>query len=248
MKHLLILDLNCDLGEDPARLREDVALLDHVTSANIACGGHAGDEATMRAIIEACLCRGVRIGAHPGYEDCANFGRVSLPLSPSQIRVSVAGQVQRLLGVATACGATLSHVKPHGALYHDAMHRREIADAVLQAVKGVAGEVSLVGLAGAPALEWWADSGMPVIAEAFADRRYEADGSLRARSKAGAMIEDPGVAARQARLIAAEFRVVLDEGSVICVRAQTICIHSDAIGSASTAEHVAAALRVAVAP
>jgi UPF0271 protein len=244
MTRSLLIDLNCDLGEYPDRLHDDIALLDHVTSANIACGGHAGDEATMRAIIIACMSRGVRIGAHPGYEDRPNFGRVSLPLSPEQIRVSVAAQVTRLLEAAHACGATLSHVKPHGALYHDAMHRREVADAIAQAVRAVAGDVALVGLAGAPALEWWAGAGMPVIAEAFADRRYEADGSLRARTKAGAMIEDPQHAGRQARLIAVESKVVLDDGSEIGVLAQTICIHSDSPGSASTAARVAAALCV----
>lgn len=248
MKPALVIDLNCDLGEDPARVQADIALLDHVTSANIACGGHAGDEATMRSIILACMSRGVRIGAHPGYEDRANFGRVSLPLSPEQVKVSVAAQVRRLVDVANACGATLSHVKPHGALYHDAMHRREMADAIAEAVRSAAGALALVGLAGAPAMAWWAAAGFPVIAEAFADRRYEADGSLRARTRAGAMIEDPVQAGRQARLIATESRVILDDGAVIRVQAQTICIHSDAPGSASTAESVASALRSPMAP
>lgn len=242
MNRTLVMDLNCDLGEEAAQLGRDVALLKCITSANIACGGHAGDEQTMRAMIEACAREGVRAGAHPGYEDKAGFGRVSLGLSAPEIRSSVVRQLGVLAAIASESGVVITHVKPHGAMYHDAMTRREIAEAVADAALEVVPHAALVGLAGAIGLDWWRARGCEVLAEAFADRRYQPDGSLRPRSLPGAVIDDPEVAAAQAVEIARHGRVRLDDGAVCFVQASTICVHSDSPGAWRTASTVAAAL------
>jgi len=242
----LLIDLNCDLGEvdSPAGLSHDLSLLEHVTSANIACGGHAGSVATMRAVASACIERGVRIGAHPGYEDRANFGRVELAIDARAVRDSVCAQVRALTEIVSSLGGALSHVKPHGALYHAAMRSEELARAVADATEAAAGRVALVGLAGAKGLAHWSEWGWPTLAEAFADRRYESDGSLRARTRPGAVLEGPELAAAQALSLAQGRGVRLDDGTMLAVRASTLCIHSDSPGSLETARVVAAALRV----
>lgn len=244
MTRSLAIDLNCDMGEDetPAGVARDLALLDVVTSANIACGGHAGGDDSMRCLVHACLSRGVRIGAHPGYEDRARFGRVELDVSADVVRRSVAEQTARLLAIARGAGATVTHVKPHGALYHAAMRRPEIADAVMQGVSEVVPAASLVGLAGAMGTRRWAAAGCRVESEAFADRRYEADGSLRARTAPGAVLEDPAHAAAQAGSIASGRGVPLDGGGTLAVAATTLCIHADSPGSLAIAAAVAAAI------
>jgi UPF0271 protein len=242
----LLIDLNCDLGEDdsPEGLARDVALLEHVTSANIACGGHAGSAETMRVVAKACLERGVRIGAHPGYEDRANFGRVELALDARAVQDSVCAQVRALAEIVSSLGGALSHVKPHGAMYHAAMRSEEVARAVAEATEAATGRVALVGLAGANGLAHWNEWGWPTMAEAFADRRYEPDGSLRARTRPGAVLERPELAAAQALGLAQGRGVRLDDGTTLAVHASTLCIHSDSPGSLDAARAVAAALRV----
>jgi UPF0271 protein len=244
VRRSLLIDLNCDLGEDesPEGLARDLALLDVVTSANIACAGHAGSEATMRRLVEACQTRGVRIGAHPGYEDRARFGRVELDLDARTVRRSVAEQVARLAAIARDGGGEVTHVKPHGALYHAAMRRPEIADAVMQGVADVLASASLVGLANAMGTKRWDAAGRSVEHEAFADRRYEADGSLRARTAPGAVLDDPALAAAQARAIATGEGVTLASGDTLKVVATTLCVHSDSPGSLDIARAVAAAI------
>jgi UPF0271 protein len=240
----LAIDLNCDMGEDeaPACVARDLALLDVVSSANIACGGHAGSDDSMRRLVQACRSRGVRIGAHPGYEDRARLGRVELDLAPDAIRRCVALQVARLATIAREFGTVVTHVKPHGALYHAAMRRPEIADAVMLGAAETLPEASLVGLAGAMGTRRWEAAGRRVEHEAFADRRYEADGSLRARTAPGAVLEDPAHAATQAESIASGRGVPLDDGGRLAVAATTLCIHSDSPGSLAIAAAVAAAI------
>lgn len=229
------IDLNCDMGEGAGN---DAALVECVTSANIACGGHAGDEQSMRVVVREALQRGVAIGAHPGYPDRAGFGRVAIALSPREVELCVAEQVERLSAIARQEGTRVRHVKPHGALYHAAMNAREVAAAVAAGVRRVDAGLVLVGLAGARGLEWWREMGLRVAAEAFADRRYEGDGSLRGRGHADAMIEDPREAAEQASRIARGAGVVAVDGREVGVSAATICIHGDSAGAVALARAV----------
>lgn len=252
---MICIDLNCDMGE----LREAVAdgtqeaLLRSITSANVACGGHAGDERTMRTTVEQALSAGAAVGAHPGYPDRENFGRLELKMPLDAVRDSVCEQVRTLAGVAAACGARLVHVKPHGALYNQAVKNRELAEAI---AKGVAkavgsesdrlgGDIVLVGLAGSPMLDVFRQAGFAVAAEAFADRRYEPDGTLRPRRFENALIRDPAEAAGQALSIAERGMVTAHDGAEVKLSAQTICIHGDTPGAPEIAAAVARALREA---
>ena len=234
------IDLNCDMGEsdDPARIGADSALLSVVTSANIACGGHAGDEASMARTIRGAMERGVAIGAHPSYPDRANFGRSEQDLSAEAIEATVAAQIGELARVARSLGAKLSHVKPHGALYHAAMTVPHVAGAIARAVGRLDRGLILVGLAGSPALACWESLGFAVAAEAFADRRYEPDGSLRSRNKPDALIDEASEAARQALSIANGLGVMSIAGEVVQVRADTVCLHSDTPGAAALARAI----------
>jgi UPF0271 protein len=249
------IDLNCDMGELPEAIADGTqeALLRSVTSANVACGGHAGDEQTMRTTIGQALHAGVAVGAHPGYPDRENFGRLELKLPAEAIAEFVFEQVQALARVAASCGARLVHVKPHGALYNQAVKNRELAEAIASGVaKGVgtgkgnwSKDIVLVGLAGSPMLEVFRQAGFAVAAEAFADRRYEPDGTLRSRKFEDALIRNPEEAAWQALGIADRGVVIASDGSEVPVDAQTICIHGDTPGSVQIAAAVARTLREA---
>lgn len=223
------IDLNCDMGErdDAAGIAEDLALLEFVSSANIACGGHAGDEQSMMRTVTAAMKRGVALGAHPGYPDRANFGRIECDMTGLALEDSIAAQVDAIARIIDRCGGTLAHAKPHGALYHAAMRRREIAESVARGVERVDRSLIMVGQAGASALDVWRAMGFRVAAEAFADRRYEADGSLRARQEMNALIDDPRQAAVQVVRIAAGSGVLTLAGEVVQVQAETIGLHSD---------------------
>lgn len=213
-----MIDLNCDVGElGDAAL--EAALLDCIGSANIACGGHAGDAETMERTVRLALARGVRIGAHPGYPDRAHFGRVEMAMSPVEIETAVREQIGSLEAVVRRLGGEIVHVKPHGALYNAAARGGEIASAIGRAVAGWNPRATVFGLAGSGALGLWRKMGLPVAAEAFADRRYEPDGTLRSRAYADALITDPREAAAQALRFAREGR------------AQTICVHGDTPGA-----------------
>jgi UPF0271 protein len=241
----LQIDLNCDMGELPEAIADGTqeALLRSITSANVACGGHAGDAATMRATIEQALRAGVAIGAHPGYADRKNFGRLELKSSPAEVAESVFEQVQALAKIAESCGAQVVHVKPHGALYNQAVRDRELARAIAQGVARWRRNVVLVGLAGSPMLEVFRETGFAVAAEAFADRRYEPDGTLRSRKFEDALIRDPAVAGRQALGMVERGVVTAIDGSEVAVAAQTICIHGDTPGATAIAAEVARVLR-----
>src|SRR6266568_493319 len=167
MESLIRIDLNCDMGELPEAIADGTqeALLRSITSANVACGGHAGDEQTMRTTIEQALRAGVAIGAHPGYADRANFGRLELKLSAEAIAESVFEQVRALAEIAAACGARLAHVKPHGALYNQAVRNRELAEAIAEGVARWRKDVVLVGLAGSPMLDVFPVVELSTIAE-----------------------------------------------------------------------------------
>jgi UPF0271 protein len=264
------IDLNCDMGELPEAIADGTqeALLRSITSANIACGGHAGDERTMRTTIEQAMRAGVAIGAHPGYPDRENFGRLELRIPSEAVADAIYEQVRALAEVAAKCGAKLVHVKPHGALYNQAVKNRELAKAIANGVakaidpknmpkkptdchpersEGSAfrANVVLVGLAGSPMLEVFREAGFAVAAEAFADRRYEPDGTLRSRKFDDALIRNPEEAAWQALGIAERGVVIASDGSEVPVDAQTICIHGDTPGSVQIAAAVARTLREA---
>jgi 5-oxoprolinase (ATP-hydrolysing) subunit A len=241
----LSIDLNCDVGERPEALRDgcEEALLGLVTSANIACGGHAGDETTMAATLRLATRLGVAPGAHPGYPDRDGFGRRRLGLTPGEIEETVAAQLHTLARAARREGCELTHVKPHGALYNDAAHEPEIARAIARAVRGFRNDILVFALAGSRALEVFGASGLAVVAEAFADRAYEADGSLRPRQLAGALLTDPATVAAQALAIARDGVVHAWDGAEVRVAAHTLCLHSDTPGAIANAAAVVAALR-----
>jgi UPF0271 protein len=227
---VVVIDLNCDMGELEDAAHE-AALLDYITSANIACGGHAGDEGAMERTARLALARNVRIGAHPGYPDRANFGRLEIAMSPAEIERMVREQIDRLEAVVRRFGGEIAHVKPHGALYNVAARGGETARAIGRAVLQWNPRATLFGLAGSPALGLWREMGLPVAAEAFADRRYEPDGSLRSRQFPDALITEPLEAAAQALRFAREGKV------------QTICVHGDTPGAVEILSACREALR-----
>jgi len=243
----LEIDLNCDMGEMPEAIADGTqeALMRSITSVNIACGGHAGDEQTMKTTIEQALQWKLAIGAHPGYPDRANFGRLELKLPLKEISASIFEQVKALADVAAGCGARVVHVKPHGALYNQAVRNRELAGAIAEGVGRWSRDIVLVGLAGSPMLNVFREAGFTVAAEAFADRRYEADGTLRSRKFTDALIRNPEEAAWQAVGIAERGVVIASDGSQVTVEAQTICIHGDTPGAPQIAAKVTQTLREA---
>lgn len=244
MKHI---DLNCDMGEMPAMVQDgsQAALMRFITSTNVACGGHAGDAAMMRATIEQAVREGVAIGAHPGYEDPENFGRIEKTLSQEEIAASVQRQIAALDKIAESGGARIVHVKPHGALYNQAARDRAIARAIAEGVARWRGDVVLVGLAGSVMLDEFRKAGFRVAAEAFADRRYESDGRLRYRKHADALLDGPEEAAAQALRIVQQGSVLTSNGVPVPLEAQTICIHGDTPGAVQIAEAVRKTLREA---
>ena len=213
-----MIDLNCDMGE-LEDAQHEAAMMEQITSANIACGGHAGDESTMERTTRLALERGVHIGAHPGYPDRANFGRVALPMPPEEIEQTVREQIERLDAIVRRLGGVIVHVKPHGELYNVAVRKEEVARAIGRGVAAWNPRTTVFGLAGSRMLEVWREMGLAVAAEAFADRRYEPDGTLRSRKFPDALITDPQEAAAQALRLAREGR------------AQTLCVHGDTPGA-----------------
>jgi UPF0271 protein len=239
------IDLNCDMGEVPKAIADGTqeALLAFVTSANIACGGHAGDEQTMQTTIGQAMQQGVAIGAHPGYPDRENFGRVELEMDVDAIAESVQKQVAAFGKIADRCGAKVVHVKAHGALYNQAVKDARICGAIVDGVARWRKDVVLVGLAGSPMLDCFREAGFTVAAEAFADRAYERDGTLRSRKLEGALIRDPEAAAAQALRMVEEHAVIAVDGSKVLIETQTICIHGDTPGAKQIAAAVAARLK-----
>jgi UPF0271 protein len=233
------------MGELPEAILDGTqeSLMPSLTSVNIACGGHAGDTQTIKTTIEQALRWNLVLGAHPGYPDRANFGRLELNLPAEAIADSVFEQVQALAKAAAAYGARVAHVKPHGALYNQAVGNRVLAEAIAKGVSRWNRDVILVGLAGTSMLDVFRQAGFRVVAEAFADRRYEANGTLRSRKFDDALIRDPSEAGRQALQIVERGTVTAHDGSEVSVNAQTICIHGDTPGASKIAAAVAQTLR-----
>lgn len=222
------IDINSDLGESLQALADgsDFELMHSITSANIACGGHAGDESTMGQILTAARDLGVSVGAHPSYPDRANFGRIEMPLPPSEIETTVREQILSLAEVAWNLGMRIAHVKPHGALYH-AARDRQVAEAIGRAAISIDAKLVMVGQAGSATLQYWRAMGLHCVGEAFADRAYEKDGRLRSRTLPGALLESPVRAAQQALGIVLHHRAITHDGDELTVDAETLCVHSD---------------------
>jgi UPF0271 protein len=238
------IDINSDLGESEESLADgsDFELMKYITSANVACGGHAGNEHSMHETVRIAKQLDVAVGAHPGYPDRANFGRIESPMSAAEIENTVRDQITALAEIATEMGVTLVHCKPHGALYHAANKSTEVAAAIGRAVLESDEQLIMVGQAGSHTLPVWESMGLTCAAEAFADRAYEPDGILRKRTLPGALLENPADAAAQAVSIAMSHATLTTNGSQLKVAAQTICIHSDTPGSATIARAVNEAL------
>jgi 5-oxoprolinase (ATP-hydrolysing) subunit A len=247
------IDLNADLGEGFGRwtLADDEALLGLVTSANVACGFHAGDASTMRAVVHGAVAREVRVGAHVSYRDLAGFGRRFLDVAPAELADDVVYQLAALDGFARLAGDRVRYVKPHGALYNAVVHHERQARAVVEAVRAYDPSLALVGLPGSAVLRLAAEAGLPTVHEAFADRGYLPTGELVPRGQPGAVVHDEAqVAARVVELVTTGTVVAVD-GTRVTVDAGSVCVHSDTPGAVSLLTSVRRALEehgVAVQP
>ncbi len=236
-------DLNADLGEtvDGRPTADDDAMFALVSSANVACGGHAGDAASMRASVERAAREGVAIGAHPSYDDRANFGRVRRDPDPSALRASIAAQ---LVALADA-GASIRYVKPHGALYHAVIDDEQQAAAVVEAIAETSSRLGralpVLGLPGAVSAAA-AAVGLPFVHEAFLDRGYRPDGGLVPREEPGALVDDPDVVAARAVRLVTRGEVEAVDGTVVTVDAASLCLHGDTPAAVAMARAVRAAL------
>jgi UPF0271 protein len=227
------IDLNCDMGESfgAYRVGNDAALMGLITSANIACGYHAGDPLVMDRTTRLAAENGVGIGAHPGFPDLAGFGRRVMQLTPEEIENTVLYQVGALAAFARSAGSDLAHVKPHGALYNMAAKDAEMAKAVVRGIARAGEDIIVVGLARSKLIDAAYEVGLRAAREGFADRAYEADGSLRSRKLEGAVIDDAEAAAERAVRIARDGVVVAYSGEAIPLQVDTLCVHGDTDGA-----------------
>ncbi len=234
------IDLNSDLGESLGAwtMGDDAAMLSIVSSANVACGFHAGDAAGILETLRSASERGVAVGAHVAYPDLAGFGRRNMDVASSDLQADVVYQIGALQGLAKVAGTRVRYVKPHGALYNTIAHDRRQAADVIAAIRAIDPTLVLVALAGAPLVEWARDAGLTVVAEAFADRAYTPQGTLVSRREQGSVLHDPdAVAARMLRL-AREGVVQAIDGSLVRVQADSICVHGDSPGAVAMARQV----------
>lgn len=234
------IDLNCDMGEG---MSTDAAIMPYISSANIACGYHAGDEDTIRRTIALCLKYKVAIGAHPGFADKKNFGRVAIRLSDTELYDLLTEQVFIIKKLATEMGAVVHHVKPHGALYNMAATDKGYAKTILKATKDAGAGLIFYGLSNSCMIEAAAALSIKAASEVFADRTYQDDGTLTPRSESNALITDTSVAAEQAMQLVTENKVVSVNGRTIFVTADTICLHGDGAHAAIFAKTIFEALQ-----
>lgn len=244
---MICMDLNADLGESFGawRMGDDAGLMPSITSANVACGFHAGDPAVMRATVALCLRHGVAIGAHTALPDLQGFGRRDMQLSANDAYSQTLYQLGALHAFVRAAGSHLHHVKPHGALYNMAARNRTLADALAAAVRDFNPTLILVGLAGSALVDAGRAAGLAVQREGFCDRRYRADGTLTPRSQPGAVLGDVDAAVAQAVSIATRQQAVADDGSPVRIEADTLCVHGDRANAAAFGARLRAALEAA---
>lgn len=229
------IDLNCDMGEGCGN---DAALMPLISSANIACGVHAGNKETMRRTIDLALEHGVAIGAHPGYPDRGGFGRTAVEMPPEEVFKIVSDQILELAAIAAACGTKLAHIKPHGALYNRSAADAETASAIAKAVLEVDRDLVLFGLAGSLSISTATEIGLTTAAEAFADRTYQSNGMLTPRSRNDALIRDAATASEQALDLIKYGRVRSTEGVMLKAEPTTICIHGDGASAVEFATRI----------
>jgi len=234
------IDLNSDLGESYGawRMGDDEAMLAIVSSANIACGFHAGDPAGILQTVKKAAAKGVSVGAHVSYPDRVGFGRRDMDVTSAELTADVIYQIGALKGVAAAAGTSVRYVKPHGALYNRIATDPKQGAAVVEAIKAVDPKLVLMGLANAPILELARKAGLSVVAEAFADRAYTPEGHLVSRREAGAVLHDAQAIARRMLQLAKEGTIETIDGSVIRIDAQSVCVHGDSPGAVGIAREI----------
>jgi UPF0271 protein len=244
---MLAIDINCDMGESTHlwnyAIENDLALLPYISSLNIACGFHAGDPHTMQELVAAALDAGVAIGAHPSFNDRDNFGRSNTSLSPEKVYDLIVYQVGALQAFLHVHGASLHHVKPHGALYNMAAADKVLATAICKAIKDLDADIILYGLSGSELIRAAEHAGLETASEVFADRAYENDGSLTPRSQPNALITDESQAIAQVLQMVQQRTVNTITGKTIPITAETICIHSDGLHALAFAQHIQQALK-----
>ena len=234
------IDLNSDLGESLGvwRMGDDAAMLALVSSANVACGFHAGDPAGILRTLRQARERGVAIGAHVAYRDLVGFGRRNMDVESADLRADVIYQIGALKGLAAAAGTTVRYVKPHGALYNTIAHDRRQATDVITAMRAIDPSLVLVALAGSPLIDWARDAGLTVVAEAFADRGYTPEGTLVSRRDPGAVLHDVDQIAARMLMLVREGVVEAVDGSRVRIAADSICVHGDSPGAVAIARHL----------
>ncbi len=233
------IDLNADLGEGG---QYDDALLEIVTSANIACGGHTGDQHSMTQAVMAALKNGVKIGAHPSYPDPTNFGRKSMDISNTELRESILEQINALRAICEHLGARMFHVKPHGAFYNNVAKNEAMGLVLIDVIKQIDPTLNLVVLAASPLVQQARLAGLTVIEEAFADRTYLNDGSLVPRSEEGAVIHDEQLALEQVKQFIQQTPIITVDGHPLIINADTVCIHGDTEQALDFAKSISALL------
>jgi len=224
------------------RMGADEGLMAHLSSANIACGAHAGDATVMRRTVRLARDHGVTVGAHPGFPDLQGFGRREMTMDPRDLEDCIVAQIGALAGIARAEGVTLGHVKAHGALYNMAVRNRTLADAIARAIASFDRSLVMFGLPGSELLEAGRAAGLRVAAEGFADRSYEADGSLTPRSRPGAVIHDADAVVTRAVRMVRDGVVLTATGETLPLRIDTICVHGDTPGADELARRLRAGL------
>ncbi|MEN0650905.1 5-oxoprolinase subunit PxpA [Caldifermentibacillus hisashii] len=242
-----LVDLNCDMGESfgAYRMGKDEEILDYVTSANIACGYHAGDPATMRKTVQMAIEKNVGIGAHPGMPDLVGFGRREINISPQEAYDLVIYQMGALSGFVKSEGGKIQHVKPHGALFNMAAKSAPLSEAIAEAVYKVDPECILFGLAGSELVKAGKKIGLRTASEVFSDRTYQKDGSLTSRREKNALIKDHRIAVNQVIRMVKEGKVKSVQGEDVVIQADTICIHGDGVHALEFAQYISNALREA---
>lgn len=240
MKVKKIIDLNSDLGESFGqwKMGNDQAMLQVVSSANIACGFHAGSPVNILNTLKAAKTNNVTIGAHVGYPDLVGFGRRNMDIASNELTADVIYQIGALKGLATSIGAKVSYVKPHGALYNTIANDKRQAMAVINAISQIDANLILVALAGSPLIGWAKQQGLHVVAEAFADRSYHVDGTLVSRKETGAVLHDPELVAERMLQLVRDGGVTSIEGEFVTIEADSICVHGDSEGALAMAQKV----------
>jgi UPF0271 protein len=242
---MYVVDLNADVGEWELDGSSDAALMPFISSVNVACGVHAGNDEVMAATVDLAARHGLTVGAHPSLNDREGFGRVERPVSSAAVESLITDQVSALAQIAARHSVRLRHVKPHGALYNMAARDRRVADAIAAAVARIDASLAVIGLAGSELIAAARHAGLAAASEGFADRGYRDDGSLVPRSAAGAVVTDPAVVASRAVMMVTERRVVAINGTSLPLQVETICVHGDTPGAPVLARGLRMALEAA---